>query len=93
MFEKINQNIIEILGIDKLPEIDRVAAMEVTGSLVYEAIIARVIEVLEPEDRNAFEELISINQDPEVMFKYISEKIPNIEEISIQEAIKIRDSE
>lgn len=91
MFEKINDSIIIILGIDKLPVDEQKDTMEKLGAIVYQEVMLRVLEVMSDEDKNTFENIVATNPDPESMFKYLAEKVPNIDEIVKEEAIKLRD--
>ena len=91
MFEKINDNIITILGIDKLPIEQQKDTMEKLGAIVYQEVMLRVLEVMSDEEKNAFENIVSSNPDPETMFKYLAEKVPNIEEIVNEEAMKLHE--
>ena len=91
MFQEINNNIIKILGIDALPEAEQKEAMEKLGALVYQEVMLRVLDIMSEEDKDAFEKLIEKNPDPEIMFAYLSEKVPNIDTIVSEEAQKLRE--
>lgn len=91
MFNKINDNIIKTLGIDTLPVEEQKEAMEKMGAIVYQEVMLRVLDIMTEEDKDAFEKLIEGNPDPEAMFTYLSEKVPNIETIVSEEAKKLRD--
>lgn len=90
MFNKINNNVIHTLGIDALPIEKQKEAMERLGAIVYQEVMLRVLELMNEEDKDAFEKLVSTNQDPEAMFTFLAEKIPNIEAIVGEEAEKLR---
>ncbi len=91
MFDKINKKIIEILGINSLPADEQKEAMERLGALVYQEVMLRVLDDMNDEDRSSFEQLAEKNQDPETLFVFLSEKVPNVEEIVREEAESIRD--
>lgn len=91
MNNKINQNIIEILGINSLPEEKQKEAMEKLGAIVYQEIMLRVLDILSEEDKDEFEKIIEKNPDPETMFSFLGEKISNFDEIVEEEAKKLRD--
>lgn len=90
MFQKINADIIDILGIKNLGEEEQKDAMEKMGGLVYQEIMLRAIDMLSEEDKNDFEKIITENPNPEAMFDFLEEKIPNIEEIAREEAEKFK---
>ena len=91
MFQQINDNIIKTLGIDTLPEEQQKDAIERLGSLVYQEVMLRVLDIMSDEDKDSFEKLIETNPDPEIMFTFLNEKIPNLNEIIDEEAKKLRD--
>jgi len=91
MFDTINKNIIEILGISSLPPEEQKEAMEKLGAIVYQEVMLRVLDDMNDADKSAFESLIEKNPDPEAMFAFLKEKVPNIEEIVKEEAESIRD--
>ena len=90
MFNKVNQNIIEILGIDKLPVEQQKEAMERLGGIVYQEVMLRVLDLMTDEDKDAFEKLMEENPDPEVMFTYLASKVPNIDTMIVEEAESLK---
>lgn len=91
MFNKINNNIIKILGIDTLPVEQQKDMMEKLGAIVYQEVMLRALDLMTEEDKDAFEKVISENGDPEAMFSFLAEKIPNIEAIVTEESEKLRE--
>ena len=90
MFDTINNNIITILGIDKLPAEQQKEAMERLGAIVYQEVMLRAIDAMTDEQKDEFEKLIEKDPDPETMFIFLSEKVPNIAAIVAEEAEKLR---
>lgn len=90
MYKQTNENIIKILGIDSLPLDKQKEAMERLGAIVYQEAMLRVLEILSEEDKNEFEKVIAQNPDPENLFSFLSEKVPNLDEIITEEAEKLR---
>lgn len=90
MFQQINDNIITILGIDKLPVEQQKDTMEKLGALVYQEVMIRALDIMDDPDKDAFEKLLSENPNPEAMFTFLAEKVPNIDEIATEEAEKLR---
>lgn len=90
MFNEINKNIVIILGINTLPVEKQKEAMERLGAIVYQEIMLRALDILTEEDKDEFEKLIEKDQNPETMFGFLSEKIPNLDEIVKEEAEKLR---
>ena len=90
MFNKINKNIVLTLGINNLPVEQQKEAMERLGAIVYQEVMLRVLDILTDEDKDEFEKLIEKNPEPESLFEFLSEKLPNFEEIVKEEAERIR---
>jgi hypothetical protein len=91
MFDTINNNIITILGIDKLPVEQQKETMEKLGAIVYQEVMLRALDIMTEEDKDEFEALIEKNPDPEAMFVFLSEKVPTIDTIVTEEAEKLRE--
>jgi hypothetical protein len=90
MHNKINGNIIKVLGIDALPVEKQKEAMERLGAIVYQEVMLRVLDIMSDEDKDEFEKLLEKTPDPDTMFIYLGEKVPNLEEIVSEEAEKLR---
>jgi len=91
MFNEINKNIIVTLGINKLPVEKQKEAMERLGSIVYQEVILRVLDILNEEDKDMFEKMVEKNPNPEILFEFLSNKIINFAEIVKEEAEKLRE--
>ena len=91
MFNDINKNIVTSLGINNLPVEQQKEAMERLGAIVYQEVMLRVLDILSEEDKDAFEKLIEKDSNPESMFAFLSEKVPNLDEIVKEEAEKLRE--
>lgn len=89
MFEKINKKIKEILGIEKLTQVEQDNMMMKLGDLVYERVLIRCYKLMSEEDEIAFEKLVENNSTPEELLVFLKEKIPNIEDIITEEAEKV----
>jgi hypothetical protein len=91
MFNDINKNIVVTLGINTLPVEQQKETMERLGTIVYQEVMLRALDILTEEDKDEFEKLIEKDPNPETMFGFLSEKIPNLEEIVIEEAKKLKE--
>jgi hypothetical protein len=91
MFNQINKNIVLILGINTLPVEKQKEAMERLGAIVYQEVMLRVLDILTEEDKDEFEKLIEKDPNPEKLFEYLFDKLPNFEEIVKEEAEKLRE--
>lgn len=90
MFNEINKNIVLTLGINTLPVEQQKEAMERLGSLIYQEVMLRVVDILSDEDKDQLEKIIGKNADPEEMFGFLSTKVPNLDQIVKEESEKLR---
>jgi hypothetical protein len=90
MFNTANNNIITILGIDKLPAEHQKEAMEKLGSIVYQETMLRALGMMTNTDRSEFEKLSETEPEPEILFNFLSGKIPTINAIIAEESEKLR---
>lgn len=91
MFNEINKNIIVTLGINKLPVEKQKEAMERLGSIVYQEVMLRVLDILNEEDKDTFEKMVEKDPNPEILFEFLSIKITNFAEIVKEEAENLRE--
>ncbi len=90
MYNTINNTIITTLGINALPVDQQKEAIERLGGLVYQEVMLRVVDQMEEADKDEFEKLLATNPDPETMFEFIAEKVPEVDTIVKEEAEKLR---
>lgn len=91
MFDKINKSIVEILGISSLPEEKQKDALEKLGAIVYQEVMLRVLDIMTETDKDEFERLIEKDPSPETMFTFLAQKVPNLDEIVIEEAKSLQE--
>lgn len=91
MYDSINKNIIEILGINKLPIEKQKEAMERLGGIVYQEVMLRVLDTMSNEDKDAFEKLVEKDPNPETLLEFLSSKVPDLEKIINEEAEDLRE--
>ena len=90
MFNTINENIINILGIEKFPLVLQEDTMIKWGAMVYQELYAHAFTLMNKDDKELFQKMIESDTDPDLLFIYLKEKIPSIEQMSIEEALKIK---
>ncbi len=93
MFNQINDNVVKILGIDKLPAEEQKETMKKLVATVYEEVLFRALEIMSNEDKESFDKLMGENPDPEKMFTFLATKVPNIDTIAYEEAEKVKDED
>lgn len=91
MANPVNQNIIQALGLDNLPEEEKNKMLEEMGRVVYQNIILRVINELKEEDKDELDAFLETNTDnQEAIYEFLKSKLPNLDEIAAEEVEKFR---
>lgn len=86
MDKYLKVNLITAFGIDKLPPEKQAELLLKIGDVLYQAVIARVIEELSEEDRTAFDRVLTEKKDDEeAVFHFLQSKLPNLDEIVNEE--------
>ncbi|MBT5338453.1 hypothetical protein HN858_04310 [Candidatus Falkowbacteria bacterium] len=83
----LQDNIIELLGLQTLPDERKQALVDKMTELVQKRLILRLMEQLADEDAKKMAEL---EQTPVEMMNFLSEKFPNLEDIVNEEIIKVK---
>jgi len=74
-------NLVEKLGWMDLPEADRDALLEKTGDLIFQKVLARVMERLDEEDKVEFEKMFEGDVSEEEMLNFLRSKISDIDDV------------
>lgn len=84
----INENVIELLGLQSLPAEKKMAMIQKMSELVQKRVIMKIMENLSTEDG---EKIAAMENNPQEMLAYIAEKFPNFEELVKQEVNKLKE--
>ncbi len=84
----IKENIIEILGLDKLSQTEREDILLSIGSIIYQEVLMRVMETMSDKNKDEFEKLLDENSKPEEIFEFFRNKAPDFEKIIKEETEK-----
>lgn len=80
----------QLMAAANLPEEKQSEMMERLGQSVFEAVLARVIGDLTPEDRSALEGLLDEkNKDRDAVLDFLAEHVPELDEIVKEETEKL----
>lgn len=82
------ENIISVLGLSDLPQEKRQAIIENATDLVMRRTLARIFDMLSPEDVEAINKL---GDNSDAVMELIVGKVPNMAEVVNEEAMKVRD--
>ena len=90
MKTQIENTIIKSLGLDALPADQRQEMLSRLAAVVYQEVVVRALTVMTDDDKEKFDQILSTSNDPEVLLAFLSEKLPNLNEIIEEEANKLR---
>ena len=86
----IQQNVIDALEINNLPSEEREEIIVRVGAIIYQNVLVKVMEGMTEKDKADFEKLLDQNAGPEKIFIFLKSKVPNLEQIIIEEATKFK---
>jgi hypothetical protein len=82
----LRQNIINILGINALPQEQQEEALIRIGNIIFQGVLARVLELMSESDRNEFEKLLAEKgSEPEVVLNFLRSRISNLDALVNEE--------
>ena len=93
MPEELNSqlDIFSELGMENISEQEKLIIIQTLQELLQERIMLRLNEILNEEQKIALSKYAEENKDKELsILKFIMDIVPNYEEISKEEALKIR---
>ncbi|MBI2514921.1 hypothetical protein HYV91_01905 [Candidatus Wolfebacteria bacterium] len=78
----LKQNIIQDLGIDRLPADEQEEALLSIGRIIFQGVLIRVMGLLGEKDKDEFDKLLTEKaDDEEAVLKFLQAKLPNLDEI------------
>ena len=83
----LNENIIGLLGLESLPDEEKVAMLEKMSDLLQKRIALRVMDQLAEEDQKKMAEM---EKNPQEILGFIAEKVTNFDEILKEEVVKLK---
>lgn len=85
------QNIIKSLGIDTLPEKEQEEVLLKVGTIIFQSVLARVMDVLEPEEKDQFTKILTEKPDDEkAIMEFLESKVSNLDEIVNEEVANFK---
>lgn len=87
----LGQDIVKDLGLDAMSPEKQEEILERIGSLIFQATLIRVLELMTDEEHDEFDEFFELNQgEPEKIFEYLETSVPNFGDILEQETEKFK---
>lgn len=90
MLKKMEQDMIEKLGLNKLPEDKKMEVVLNIGKIIQQNIVLRVINELDEKGKDDFDKLLGETNDQEKILEFLKEKISNLDGIINEEIEKIK---
>lgn len=87
--DKIKKNLFDLFQIDKLPIDKGIETLDRLASLVFQAVLVRTLPLLSEEELTEYEK-ITDSGEADLLFKFLTEKIPEFETIIQEEAENLR---
>jgi len=91
MSDVISKNIINLLGLDKLPEEKQKALLDRMSSVVQSRIARRVDRELTDEQKAEFNKMVEDGADEQKLNAYLSEHVQKFDEIATEEILKFKE--
>lgn len=85
--EFIDENIIELLGLQALPYEKKARLLEQMSNLIERRIMLRIMDELKDEDKD---KMVEIEKDSEKIANFLAEKVPNLEDLIKEEILKVK---
>lgn len=87
----LEKDISSLLGLTGLEGSERDDMLARIGSLVMESVLLRVIAGFNDEEALAFEKFAETNPEPEAMYDYMKERVPELDDIFDEEREAFRE--
>ncbi len=88
--EKVRENIITLFDIDKLPPEKQEETISKIGQIIFQAVLIRVLPLLEKEDQDTYNKLIDEKAMPDTVLDFFFDKVPGFLDIVTEESENFR---
>jgi len=86
----LEKDIIELLGLENLPEEEKTKLISKMAETVLDRINLRILDALTEADKKKFDQLLKKNPSPQEVDKFLTAKIKNLEEIRMAEILRFK---
>jgi hypothetical protein len=90
VYEELKKKIFEDLELKDLSEKEKDDILQKIGRIIFEMALIRILDEMDDETAEEFEKFLDNNQNPDDILKFLKEKIPNLEEILVDEVRKFK---
>lgn len=88
MIAAIQKDLLDILGLEKLPTKEQEEILGRISNLIFQGILTRAIQELTDEERETLDEVLKKQEeDPnsDALYTYLKEKIPHLDKVVAEE--------
>lgn len=88
MDESLKADIVKELGIDRLPEAERDAALERVTGVIFQSVLVRILDSLDESGRKELEDFLADpakNGDTDAFYALLKNKVPDLDEVIAEE--------
>ena len=86
----IKENLFDLFQLDRMPPEKGVEMLDRLAKLVFQAVLVRVLPMLSEEDLTEYEKIVGGEDGGEVLFSFLSSKVPEFDKIVAEEAEILR---
>jgi len=88
--DSIKKDLFELFELDKMPPEKGVEMLDRLANLVFQAVLVRALPLLSEEDLSEYEKIVDGSEEGDVLFNFLSEKVPEFNKIIIEETGELR---
>ena len=88
--QEIRNSIIKLFNIGNLPPEKQEETITRIGNIIFQAVLVRVLPSLSEENLAGYEKLVDGNPEPDVLFNFFFEKVPDFLQIVTEESENFR---
>ena len=86
----IKKDLFDLFELDKMSPEKGEEMLNRLSKLVFQAVLVRSLPMLSEEDLAQYENIVSGNEDADILIKFLSEKVPEFNKIISEEAGVLR---
>ena len=81
----IKKDLFDLFELDKMPPEKGIEMLDRLAKLVFQAVLVRALPLLSEEDLSEYEKIVASDDGGDVLFKFLSEKVPEFNKIITEE--------
>ena len=90
MTDIAGDNLLVELGLDKLSADEQAEAVLSVGRIVYQAVLFRVMGILDDEKKDELGKLLDASADEQALLSFLEANVPNLDDIIREELLKFK---